>query len=82
MALQSTALVSGHLVELAVGGVFSLQLWMVRELIAIRADTRATRQTLFGETGDNGINGTVKEHAVELRDHDRRLTRLDGGLVP
>ena len=81
MALQSTALVSGHLVELAVGGVFSLQIWIFRELIAIRADTRATRQTLFGETGDNGINGTVKEHTIELRDHERRITRIDGGLI-
>lgn len=88
MALQSAAFVSGHLVELAVTGVFSLQVWMVRELVGIRADTRATRQTLFGETGDNGINGTVKEHAAELREHDRRITRnvarvaaLDGGPV-
>lgn len=81
MALQSAAFLNGHLIELAVGGVFSLQVWMVTALIDVRSDTRATRQTLFGETGDNGINGTVKEHTVELREHDRRLTRLDGGLV-
>ena len=70
MALQSAALLSGHLIELAVGGVFSLQVWMVRALVEVRSDTRATRQTLFGETGDNWINGTVKEHAAELKEHE------------
>jgi hypothetical protein len=88
MALQSVAAVSGHLTELAITGVFTLQVWMVRALIEVRANTSASKQTLFGETGDNGINGTVKQHATELRDHDRRITRaearldtLDGGLV-
>lgn len=78
MALQATAAVSGHLLELAVTGVFGLQVWMVKALIDVRSDTRATRQTIFGENGDNGINGTVKAHELELRDHDRRITRLDG----
>jgi hypothetical protein len=74
---MSAAFLSEHLLELAVTGVFSLQVWMVRALIEVRADTRASRQTLFGETGTNGINGTVKEHTTELRDTDRRLTRLE-----
>lgn len=64
-----------HILELAIGGVFSLQVWMVRALTDVRADTRATRQTLFGETGDNGINGTVKQHEAQLRDHERRILR-------
>jgi hypothetical protein len=91
MALQSVtavAAVSSHLTELAITGVFTLQVWMVRALIEVRANTSASKQTLFGETGDNGINGTVKAHSIELRDHDRRLTRsetrldvLDGGVV-
>ena len=61
---------------------------MVRALVEVRSDTRATRQTLFGETGDNGINGTVKQHASKLDDHAERITRsevrlynLDGGAA-
>lgn len=76
MALQSATAISGHLVELAIGGVFSLQVWMVRALIDVRANTRASRQTLFGETGTNGINGKVNAHENRLWDHERKLTRL------
>lgn len=88
MALQSAAFLSGHLIELAVSGVFSLQVWMVRALVEVRSDTRATRQTLFGETGENGINGTVKYHTLKLEEHAERITRsevrlsqLDGGTL-
>jgi hypothetical protein len=77
MALQSFATVSGYIVEHAIYGVFALQAWMVKALIDVRGDTRATRQTLFGETGENGINGTVKQHAVDLKDHEKRITHSE-----
>jgi hypothetical protein len=54
---------------------------MVKALIDVRSDTSATRQTIFGEQGDNGLNGDVKRHELDLRDHERRLTRLDGGMA-
>jgi hypothetical protein len=79
MILQTSlaSLISSHVIEFAVGGVLSLQLWMVRAMAEVRGNSRATRQTLFGETGDNGLNGTVKDHTHELKDLERRVTRLE-----
>jgi hypothetical protein len=77
MALQSVAGIGSHLLELAVGGVFALQVWVVKALIDVRSDTRVTRTTMFGETGNNGLNGMVREHERDLRDLDRRVTKIE-----
>jgi hypothetical protein len=77
MALQSAADFGDHIVKIALGGVFTLQVWMVRALIDVRSDTRVTRTTLFGETGNNGINGTVRKHDDEIRGLEVRVARLE-----
>jgi hypothetical protein len=77
MALQSIAGVANHLLELAVGGVFALQVWMVKALVDVRSDTRVTRTTLFGETGQNGINGAVRDQGRDLGDLRERVAKLE-----
>jgi hypothetical protein len=79
MILQTSlaSLVSGHVIEFAVGGILSLQLWSVRAIAEVRAKSRANHQTMFGETGDNGINGTVKDHSRKLDDLLVRVARLE-----
>jgi hypothetical protein len=79
MILQSSlaSILGGHVIEWALGIVLSINLWMAKAMVEVRGNSRATQQTLFGENGDNGINGKVKDHARELKDLDRRVTRLE-----
>lgn len=92
MVLQSaSSAVGGYIVQitLSIGGaVVVLQVWILRWLVKLEKNTSATSVTLFGERGANGINGDVKKHTDEIRDHEVRIVRtetrlhlLDGGAL-
>lgn len=73
IASSSADPLGGHLVQAAVILILALQGWCVRAVLAATSELTKMRQTLFGETGDNGINGTQKKHADCLTDHEHTL---------
>lgn len=62
-----------HLIEIGLGAIM---LWVVKTVQDMTVEMRAMRGTMFGETGHNGINGTVKQLRLEMDETKDRLNNV------
>lgn len=55
-------------VPLGITAILGVNVWQLKATLAFRDEARFLRQWAFGEQGDNGANGDIKE--LRKRTHD------------
>lgn len=67
-----------YLSEMAVVVIAPLLLWNAQILLSLSRKLQKHDQTLYGEDGNNGLKGTVRELVDSRADHQERLRLLEG----
>ena len=70
-AVATTTGLDARVVEAAFAVILGVNVWMIRVVTQTREGVRSITQSLFGVSGDNGINSAVI-------DHEHRITATEG----
>jgi hypothetical protein len=70
--------VTSHVTEIGIAALLGVNIWQLKATLNFRDEARTLRQWAFGEKGDNGANGSIKQLRERTHLHGDAIHSLQG----